>query len=400
MSDIAHRVRAFNKDRIPAFTALKYQAMAENAFRFFRGTCHLFYQDLDNKALPHSPRVWVCGDLHLENFGSYKGDNRMVYFDVNDFDEAILAPACWELTRMIASIVTGFDALGVRRKETHQAVNRFLSTYATTLAKGKARYLEPRTADGIVRIFLDQVSERRQKDLVRQRTYLKDDKLRLKIDLLRLFPLDKSLRKQLMSHVQTWLDRQPRLFNHFRVLDAAARVAGTGSLGLKRYCFLVRSGDDPKKHLLIDMKQAAPSCLVPYTPCPQPTWESEADRVVTVQERMQNISPALLSTTRFGDDDFVLKELQPIADKIDFRLMRDRPGDIECVICDMALLTASAQLRSAARQGAEGPDELIEFGKDISWHKKLLEYAAHCAESIPGQYQEYFNQFKAGFFES
>jgi uncharacterized protein (DUF2252 family) len=49
--------------------------MTENAFRFFRGTCHLFYQDLaPAQPLPLSPLAWICGDLHIENFGSYRGD--------------------------------------------------------------------------------------------------------------------------------------------------------------------------------------------------------------------------------------------------------------------------------------------------------------------------------------
>ena len=54
---------------------MKYQVMAENPFRFLRGSCHLFYEDLyHSDALPHHPLTWISGDLHLENFGTYKGD--------------------------------------------------------------------------------------------------------------------------------------------------------------------------------------------------------------------------------------------------------------------------------------------------------------------------------------
>ncbi len=49
----------------------------------------------------------------MENFGSYKGDNRQVYFDINDFDEGALAPASWDLVRLLASIQCGADALRV-----------------------------------------------------------------------------------------------------------------------------------------------------------------------------------------------------------------------------------------------------------------------------------------------
>ena len=118
MLNIAQRIKAFNSNRLPPYTALKYQMMAENPFRFLRGSCHLFYEDLQKSdALPQYPLAWICGDLHLENFGTYKGDNRLVYFDVNDFDEVALAPAVWELSRMSTSIYTGLDSLGIKKKE-------------------------------------------------------------------------------------------------------------------------------------------------------------------------------------------------------------------------------------------------------------------------------------------
>ena len=94
---ISQRIKAFNTPLFPKMVQRKYQLLAEDPFRFYRGTNHLFYEDLKKSGtLPPSPSVWLCGDLHLENFGSYKGDNRLVYFDLSDFDEGILGPALWE----------------------------------------------------------------------------------------------------------------------------------------------------------------------------------------------------------------------------------------------------------------------------------------------------------------
>jgi uncharacterized protein (DUF2252 family) len=375
--------------------------MAENPFRFLRGTCHLFYEDLHRSdALPQYPLSWVCGDLHLENFGTYKGDNRLVYFDVNDFDESALAPATWELARIVTSIFTGFESLGVKRKEAKEVAQMFLNVYSSTLAKGRARYLEPQTANGIVRIFLEKIRERKQKELIRQRTIVRNEKLILRIDNVRFFPIDKGLKKELSTHFAQWIQDTPLLQKRYKVLDMGFRIAGTGSLGVKRYVFLMRNSKDPKKHLLIDMKQALPSSLYPWLSTPQPAWTSEAERVVAIQERMQNVCPALLSMTTFQGDSYVLKEMQPTADRIDFLLIRDRAKDIKCVIEDMALLTASAQLRSAGRQGAALPDELIAFGKDTHWQQGLLNYAADYAEQVKKDYQAYFKDYKAGFFNS
>ncbi|MBS1601099.1 MAG: DUF2252 family protein [Bacteroidetes bacterium] len=405
MSSIPDRIKTFNSDRISKYVALKYQQMAENAFRFYRGTCHLYYEDLaSSKTLPAYPVSWVCGDLHLENFGSYKGDNRLVYFDLNDFDEGVLAPVDWDVSRIVTSIFVGFDSLGIRKKEAENMATYFLRVYSSTLARGKARYLEHETANGIVRTFLEKVAERKQKDLVRQRTEDgRGDKLQLRLDNVRFFAIDKTestTKKILMAHLTEWMQQYPLMKGRYQVIDACFRVAGTGSLGVKRYAFLLRNSKDPKKHLLVDMKEARPSSLQPYLNHTQPAWASEAERVVAIQDRMQNIVPALLSTTVFDGAPFVVKELQPTADKIDFLVIRDRYKDIACVIEDMAFLTASAQLRTAGRQGAASPDELIDFGRDGHWQKSLLEYAQGYAGQVKNDYQEYFKAYKEGYFST
>ncbi|HEY6902093.1 MAG TPA: DUF2252 family protein [Puia sp.] len=400
MSTIPERIKEYNSNRIPVYTALKYQQMAENPFRFFRGTCHLYYEDLSRAhSLPPYPISWVCGDLHLENFGSYKGDNRLVYFDVNDFDEGLLAPVDWEVSRIVTSIYAGFDSLGIRKKEAEGMAQLFLRVYSSTLARGKARYLEPETSNGIVKIFLEKVACRKQKELIRQRTEEgRGDKLQLRIDKVRFYPIDRTLRKNLMNHLDLWMQQEPLLRDRYQVLDACFRIAGTGSLGVKRYVFLLRNRKEPKKHLLIDMKQTLPSSLAPWVQHPQPSWSSEAARVAAIQDRMQNICPALLGTTLFEGDSFIIKELQPTADRIDFLVIRDRYKDIACVIEDMGFLTASAQLRSAGRQGAAVPDELIAFGKDQSWQKKLQAYSESYSGQVKKDYQEYFKAYKEGYF--
>jgi len=405
VSSIPDRIKTFNSDRIPKYVALKYQQMAENAFRFYRGTCHLYYEDLGrSKTLPTYPVSWVCGDLHLENFGSYKGDNRLVYFDVNDFDEGVLAPVDWEVSRIVTSIFVGFDSLGIKKKEAENMADYFLRIYSSTLARGKARYLEHETANGIVRTFLEKVAERKQKELIRQRTEDgRGDKLQLRLDNVRFFAIDKTettTRKTLMAHLTQWMQQYPLMKGRYQVIDACFRVAGTGSLGVRRYAFLLRNSKDPKKHLLVDMKEAKPSSLQPYLSNPQPAWGSEAERVVAIQDRMQNIVPALLSTTVFDGASYVVKELQPTADKIDFLVIRDRYKDIACVVEDMAFLTASAQLRTAGRQGAASPDQLMDFGRDGHWQKGLLEYAQGYAGQVKKDYQEYFKAYKAGYFST
>jgi uncharacterized protein (DUF2252 family) len=358
----------------------------------------LFYEDLATvNTLPMAPLTWVCGDLHLENFGSYRGDNRLVYFDLNDFDEATLAPATWELTRMVTSIFVGLYTMGAAPAAAKNMALLFLKSYAMVLSKGKSRYIEPQTAKGIVRTFLLKVAERKQKDLVKERTRGKNGDLALLVDRKRLFPIgDAALTSKLSEFVNTWI---VNIHHHrFRVIDAGFRIAGTGSLGVKRYLFLLERLHGERKYLMLDMKQALPSSLQAHITVQQPTWLSDAARVVAIQERMQNISPALLRPVLFNNESYVIKEMQPTADKINFATLQNRFDDMENVLENMALLTASAQLRSSGRQGSANADELMAFGSEVAWIQAIIGYASQYANQVKADFDSYLAAYKSGYF--
>jgi uncharacterized protein (DUF2252 family) len=172
MENVTKRIIAFNESRMPKMRPLKYRLMLENAFRFFRGTCHLFYEDLAAADLPAGPLGWVCGDLHLENFGSYRSDNDQVYFDLNDFDEAILAPVTWGLVRLATSIFVGFESLGIESRKAKKMAKLFIKSYASTLTTGKADYIESAMARGIICDFLAGVAKRKQRIILAKKANL------------------------------------------------------------------------------------------------------------------------------------------------------------------------------------------------------------------------------------
>ena len=132
--DVVRQIQVYNAGRDPERLRIKYQRMRSDSFAFLRGTCPLFYERLYAAKLSRStPLVWICGDLHLENFGSYKGNNRVAYFDLNDFDEAALAPASWELVRMLTSVLVGAATLSISPSEAHTLCSVFLDNYAASL---------------------------------------------------------------------------------------------------------------------------------------------------------------------------------------------------------------------------------------------------------------------------
>lgn len=400
MKTLHRKITHFNSGLLPEMVQKKYALMNKNEYRFFRGTCHLYFEDLcKEKNIPFSPVSWICGDLHIENFGSYKGDNRLVYFDLNDFDEAMLVPASWELIRFVSSIFIAFETMKIEKQKAMNMANLFLKTYSQTLANGKSYYIERKTAKGIVETFLAAVCKRKQKDLLKKRCNLKKDKLFITLNK-KYTALPSALKSELCEHLQEWITHNSGRPYNFEVRDVVFRQAGLGSLGLKRYCFLLKSTNEKEKYLLVDMKQARKSSLAPYIRIQQPAWKMQAERVISIQQRMQNIAPALLSLTEFKKESYVIQEMQPTEDSINLNLVKPRYRDIYQVINDMAILTASAQLRSASRQGAANADEFIEFGKNDNWQDPIIACALKMVTKTKQDYREFCKGYKEGKYIS
>src|SRR5687767_14246695 len=76
--------------RDPAAFRRKFRKMAGSAFAFYRGSACLFYSDVAHEQDPfldeRTSRVWIHGDLHAENFGTYMNSEGILVFNVNDLD--------------------------------------------------------------------------------------------------------------------------------------------------------------------------------------------------------------------------------------------------------------------------------------------------------------------------
>ena len=202
------------------------------------------------------------------------------------------------------------------------------------------------------------------------------------------------------AHISEWIKVSSDGPYNYKVKDAVFRLAGTGSLGVKRYLFLLKSTNTKGKYLLVDMKQSFPSSLKPFVATAQPNWDAESVRIISVQQRMQNVTCSLLSTTEFKGDTYVIQELQPVKDTIKFKLIKDQYRDIYQVIDDMATLTASAQLRSGGMNGSAIIDELKSFGSRKTWQGKTLAYAKRYAGKVKKDYAAFLEDYKSGLFAS
>jgi hypothetical protein len=148
LPDIFHATADFEKwasrhvNLIPSDVKLKHKLMAAAAFPFFRATFYRWAQwwPLVCPELAKAPQVLAVGDLHVENFGTWRDLEGRLIWGVNDFDEAWPASYAVDLVRLVASAYLAIDEdhLSIGRKNAWKAVE---AGYRDALAKGGGAFV-------------------------------------------------------------------------------------------------------------------------------------------------------------------------------------------------------------------------------------------------------------------
>jgi uncharacterized protein (DUF2252 family) len=197
--------------------------MRESAFVFLRGTFYRWMQLWPEQSaslpvLEDAPEVAGIGDVHLENFGTWRDRKGRLVWGVNDVDEACRIPYALDLVRLAASallaIHEGHLAIGRRG-----ACDAILDGYATSIACGGRPFV---LADG--HRWISRLVRRRDPD-----RYWKK---------LLSFPVAKGRvpRKELRAQL-------PDPDAPFTILH---RIAGVGSLGRPRLVAIQQMpGEEP-----------------------------------------------------------------------------------------------------------------------------------------------------------
>jgi hypothetical protein len=97
---------------VAADLRLKRERMAESAFVFLRGTFYRWAQQWPEACPPlaGAPRVLAVGDLHIENFGTWRDTEGRLVWGINDVDEAWRMPYTNDLTRLATSALLAIKA--------------------------------------------------------------------------------------------------------------------------------------------------------------------------------------------------------------------------------------------------------------------------------------------------
>lgn len=122
---------------VEADLRLKHERMAESPFIFLRATFYRWMQRWPKVCprLAKAPKVLAVGDLHVENFGTWRDKEGRLIWGVNDFDEAYPLPYTNDLVRLAVSAVLAVQEsrLSLSGKTACEAI---LKGYTQTLREG------------------------------------------------------------------------------------------------------------------------------------------------------------------------------------------------------------------------------------------------------------------------
>ncbi len=374
--NIRQRIEQFNSKRPADLRQSKYDKMKKDSFSFFRGSCHLFHEDWPMGAkIDRAPQLFICGDLHLENFGTYKGTNssgdRQVYFGINDFDEGMYASLTRDITRLAVSVLLVGKMLGLKKVDQSALVTNLLDNYRQTLLTRQRQNLKE--AKGIVGNLLVKSADRSRLDLLKK--YLGDidsDKLQEKDD--KILAIENSRKEQVLAVYRDWAKQQSRS-EFYECLDIKQRLAGLGSLGVDRYLLLI-VGKGKKQRYLLDLKEQ------PIT-ISASSWSSSAQRVLTVQSLRQSPVPALLGELSINQKSFTLRELQPSQDKITCDAENINRNDLQQLVQTVGQVTAWSHLQT------DKLAEILDYAAGDKWCSIVLEYAVEYAQQVKADRQEF-----------
>jgi uncharacterized protein (DUF2252 family) len=346
----------------PAFRA-KYRKMAKDPHAFFRGTACLFDADVTAMDDPfvddRCSRIWIHGDLHVENFGTYLSSDGTLVFDVNDFDEAYLGHYTWDLMRFAASLAL----TGWQKALPEDDVRRLIARYVRAYLQQINHYLRTdddtdfaldlETATGPVLEALRDARLIRRADLLDSMTLLDDG--------VRMFQSDPSVRRlgraeraKVERAFEGYLETIPddKRFDRdlfYDVRDVVGKSGfGIGSAGLPAYNVLVEGYSQALDNdVVLSMKQANVPALSRFVDSQEidSYFGHEGERTVVSQRALQAHTDPLLGYTTIDGVGYVVSEVSPYEVDLEWGDITE-PEEIAEVVDQLGRATAKIHCAS------------------------------------------------------
>lgn len=330
-------------------SSAKHLKMCTSPFVFYRGSVQLFYADLAvrnikmPKVLLDVPLTTIMGDCHTSNFGFFTEEGshgETIVFSINDFDDACIGHASWDILRYLVSLALAADhGQGVvsqkyesekdyshkpcvTKDDVQNAMQAFLQGYTDILDQGIERktadehFLDITFDDFISPSPLSKRYKKAQAAALGGELFMSKSALAKAIDLSR-FPLRfqdnpyKYCRKNANTDALS-AQLGPYFYQHIH--DVVQRVnSGTGSVNMDRFYLLIGPKDINNVNNIsachvVEVKQQRTAAAIYYFPdIHHQNKLNPSHLTLKCQRRMQRKQDYCLDEAFFQDSHWLIR---------------------------------------------------------------------------------------------
>jgi uncharacterized protein (DUF2252 family) len=399
----------------------KFRKMAADPFAFYRGSACLFFADLanldDRWADERTSRVWIHGDLHAENFGTYMNAKGLLVFDVNDFDEAYLGHFSWDLRRFVASLAL----MCWQKALPEDAVRSLAAVYLRAYIHQLRRYRETDDDLGEFALRLDNtegpvhsvlLAARAQTriGLLESMTVVTDHERRF-VDDAKAGHLNASEWSMVLAAFDRYLETIPgskrsRRPVFYDVKDVVASTGfGIGSAGLPAYNLLIEGFNQALENdIILSVRQGnrPAASRVVNDKRGREFFEHDGHRTVVSQRALQAHTDQFLGWTTIKNTGFVVSELSPYEADLDWSDITE-PDEMVPLLEDLGRATAKVHCAS----DEDSDEQLVEFqteeavlaaigDREPEFVEDIVEFALTYAGTARRDHALFVDAFRAG----
>jgi uncharacterized protein (DUF2252 family) len=398
----------------------KFRKMAAGPFAFYRGSACLFYADMeleeDRWADERTSRVWIQGDLHAENFGTYMDGDGVFIFDVNDFDEAYLGHFTWDIKRMVASVALLAWMKAISDADIASLIETYVQAYVEQVRyfvesdRDHEYALRLETTDGEIREILLETRLNTRVDLLDKITMINENVERRFRRSSGVRELDNAEWAGVHAAYQAYLETIPETKRFrsltYEVKDIVGRQGfGIGSAGLPAYNVLVEGPTQALENdVVLSMKQgnvAAPSRIV-HDERIKRYFKHHGHRTAVSQRALQAHADPWLGYTEIDEVGFVVSELSPYVEDLDWSDLTE-PEQMSPVLDYLGRATAKVHCVADKDSdpnivGFQTEDEIIEAvsGNEEEFVQEMVDFGAQYSEIARNDHRLFVDAFRNG----
>ncbi len=424
---------------------VRHGRMMVSPFTFYRGGAKIMAADLNDTPVADL-NAQLCGDAHLSNFGLFASPERRLLFDLNDFDETLPGPFEWDVKRMAASFMIAARNNGFSKADARAATQASVTAYREAMADFAKMptmaiwyaHLDEDELKAAIRTAVagtekevkgakgkNAKKDREQEKLARRgekvaqqtaaKAHTRDSLSALSKlgelaggqyqiisqppviiparDLAATYGLSPDevlpvIHDQFRAYRATLQPDRRHLLEQFKIVDAARKVVGVGSVGTRAFIILLQ-GRDAQDPLFLQIKEATASVLEAYLP--KSRYGQHGARVVHGQRMMQAASDIYLGWTKGLDVNrhFYWRQLRDMKGSVVVETMRPPGLTFYAGICGWTMA------RAHARSG--DPVAIAAYlGASDAFDKSITDFSQRYADQNEQDYEDFVKAVQSG----